>query len=77
MCQNQSILTHPLIFRIFAIEKLSITIYNTMKKLYFHDRKTIFAAALTAITTLWPGTALAVGENDPASVVEQWSNAST
>ena len=48
-----------------------------MKKLYFHDRKTIFAAALTAITTLWPGTALAVGENDPASVVEQWSNAST
>jgi len=48
-----------------------------MKKLYFHDRKTFFAVALTAITTLWPGTALAVGENDPASVVEQWSNAST
>lgn len=48
-----------------------------MKKLYTFDRKAILASALVAASALWPVSAAAIGENDPASVVEQWSNSST
>lgn len=48
-----------------------------MKKLYTFDRKGVIASSLIAVAALWPVNISAVGENDPASVVEKWSNAST
>ena len=48
-----------------------------MKNYRLIYRKGIVAAVLAASATLSPVTASAIGENDPASVVEQWSDAST
>lgn len=48
-----------------------------MNKLYTLSRKACLAAAVTTAAVLCPVSVSAVGENDPASVVEQWSDAST
>ena len=49
-----------------------------MKSFYTLERKALFALTVAVTATLWPGVAsAAIGDNDPESVVEQWSNAST
>lgn len=49
-----------------------------MKSFYTLERKALFALTVAVTATLWPGAAsAAIGDNDPESVVEQWSNAST
>ena len=48
-----------------------------MKKFYFFGRTAVIASAIFAVCALRPVSVSAIVWNDPASVVEQWSNAST
>ena len=48
-----------------------------MKKLYAFGRTAVIASSIVAVCALSPVSVSAVVWNDPASVVEQWSNAST
>ena len=65
-----------IIFIIFAVENHTLSVF-IMKKFYFFDRTAVIASAIFAVCALRPVSVSAIVWNDPASVVEQWSNAST